>query len=384
MRGAFEATKLKKVVEGIGNDVRRLRDLSKDALQFEEERQARATTSTSAYWLSMRNHASLLFSALQLMWPQCCQIHEHLVNLRVTLPDVRSVYEELAMTQLCFHLEDNDKVKIQRQVTIKSSSPPDPKPAPGTKKVGFADVVPVSGDHGNCRHEQIHDLCDSLDKNCSTDCLGYLHIEKLHYHLHSVQQWPQSIELLPLRKHLASRTRPSIALRERCNYSIQLASAVMQLFDTSWLKPSWTLDDVYVSRKDNNGQIYIPTRFDGRIPTSCTSAATPVFVKNQMVFSLGVALLELAYGKEMEHLAEAEDLNANSQPYALTQYIIADRLTREVQEKETPRFARAIAKCICPASDTYHFDLSNEGYRNRFYVDVLQPLEQDYNMLFSP
>ncbi|KAF1954594.1 hypothetical protein CC80DRAFT_595012 [Byssothecium circinans] len=384
VRGAFEATKLKKVVEDMDSDVRRLRDLSKDAPHFEEERQERAAASVSAYWLSMRDHASLLFSALQSMWPKCCQLHEHLVNLRVTLPDARNLYEELAKTQLCFHLEDNNKAKIQRQVTVEPSTPPLPKPPRGKKKVNFAtpQVISVSKNQDCCREEQIDDLCYSLDKHCPVECLGYLHIEQKHYHLHSVQMWPQSCELLPLRKLFASRTRTSVSLRERCNYAVQLASAVIQLFDTSWLRQSWTLDDVYVNRNDNDCQVYIPIWFDGRTRTHRTSAAMPVFVKNQVVFALGVALLELTYGKEIEFFAKEEDLDCNKQPHALTQYIIADRLTKEVQETETPRFARAIAKCICPASDTYDFDLSNEGYRNRFYADVLQPLEQDYKLLF--
>ncbi|KAF2638389.1 hypothetical protein P280DRAFT_471497 [Massarina eburnea CBS 473.64] len=386
VRGAFEAAKLRKVVEDIANDVRRLRDLSKDALQFEEERQERATASTSAYWLTMRNHALLLFSALQSMWPQCCPLHEHVVNLRVTLAETRNLSEDLATTQLCFHLENNNKAKIQRQVTIISSEAFVPKSTFGAKKARFATprVVPVPNGHAYCKNERIDDLCDSLDKHCSTECLGYLHIEKWHYHLHGVQEWPQSTDLLPLRKLLASRTRTGVASRERCNYSIQLASAVMQLFDTSWLKQTWTLDDVYVNRKDKGGQIYIPTWFDGRSSTYHASDAMPLFVKNQLVFALGVALLELTYGKEIQYFAKAEDLDKDSKPHNLTMYIVADRLTKEVQETETPGFARAIAKCIYPASDTYDFDLSNEGYGNRFYIDVLQPLEQDHKRLFSP
>ncbi|PVH93659.1 hypothetical protein DM02DRAFT_676704 [Periconia macrospinosa] len=396
MRGAFESTKLKKVVEDIANDVRRLRELSKDAPKLEEERKERATASVSAYWLSMRNHASLLFTALQSMWPRACQMHEHLVNLRVTRPECQLVYEDLAITQLCFHLEAGGKVEIQRQVTFAPTSPAQ-IPAAGTKKIRFAtdpQNSPKPAQNKVCKQEQIQDLCTSLHKHCAVDCLGYLHINTSshHYHLHGVQDWPQSTDLIPLRQLLLSRTktRSTISTRERCNYSIQLASAVMQLFDTSWLSPSWTLDDIYVNNtQETNGQIYIPSLFDDQSPSSACAPTTsfndtPTFVKNQIVFALGIALIELCHsGKELSHFATPADLDKDGNPHMLTRWSIADRLTEEVQRTESLRFARAVAKCVCPASDTYEFGLENEGYRMKFYEDVLKPLERDWDVLFG-
>ena len=162
-----------------------------------------------------------------------------------------------------------------------------------------------------------------------------------------------------------------------------LARTVMQLFDTPWLDQNWSLEDVYVDGGATDSQLYIPKTFDHAQRSFTHPTKRQAFVKNQMVFALGVALLELTYGKDIRCFKTPEDLDENNEENALTLYSIADRLTKEIRKIETPRFARAVAKCIFPASDTYDFELANEGFRNRFYLDVVQPLHSEYEILFS-
>ncbi|CAI6238537.1 unnamed protein product [Periconia digitata] len=399
VRGAIESSRLKKVVEEIATDVGRLRDLSNDAPKLEEERQERASASVSTYWLSMRDHASLVFTALQSAWFHGCQIHKHLVNLCVTRPESKTFFQDLAVAQLGFELEAANKNTIQRQVKVIASAPSNisPAPKPGTKKLRFAAEPARMPNHEVCKPEKILSLCASLSKKCPVDCLGYLHVDTTNndYHFHSVEAWPQSSDLVPLRRYLQQRitTRSGIPLRERCNYSIQLASAVMQLFDTPWLDPHWTLDDIYVDKNTQHprGQIYIKSLFRQNTPSTSPSTSntmalstTPPFVKNEIVFALGIALLELAHaGKELSSFATPSDLDKDGNSHLFTRYMITDRLTKEMQVVESPRFACAVAKCVWPASDTFEFRLSNEGYRKRFWGDVLQPLEKDWEALFG-
>ncbi|KAF2192023.1 hypothetical protein K469DRAFT_655253 [Zopfia rhizophila CBS 207.26] len=389
VRGAFEAAKLKKLVAEIGNDIEKLRDLSKGAMDLEEERHERALASTSAYWLSLRDNALRLFSALQSIWPHTCQSHSHKVSLRVDLPASNSIDEDSTLTRMTFHLGNNGHDDIGRDVTVycNHSQASTIGRAFQHKKARFSlPSLPKEEPAQLCKPTaKIENLCTLLIQHYENPCLGFFPYQKWQYHLHDARDWPHSEGIMPLRGIFSARNRMGVTPRERCIFATRLASAVLQLFETPWLNQSWTLADVYVDCRENDGQIYIPKLFDRTSTTAfAPSKKKNVFVKNEIVFALGIALLELTYGKDIRSFTTADDLDENNREYALTLYSIADRLTREIQKIETPRFARAVAKCICPASDTYEFELTNDGFRNRFYLDVVQPLQQEYETLFPP
>ncbi|OCK92754.1 uncharacterized protein K441DRAFT_697498 [Cenococcum geophilum 1.58] len=388
IKGAFEAEKLKKLVAEIGNDIEKLRDMSLGAIDLEEERHERTSISTSAYWWSLREHALRLFSALSGIWPHTCQSHKHQVNLRVEIPSSQQDESEITPMRLCFCLGSNTVDNVGRDVTIHSSQPPvtpTTSLTPQKKSTRFA-LPPLTETRyiQNCDSpEKIQDLCTALMGHSQKRCLGFLPVRQWHYHVHDARDWPHSSNLVPLRGLFTGRNRIGVTPRERCVYSAMLARIVMQLFDTPWLGQNWSLEDVYVDGGATNSQFYIPKMFDHAQRSFTHPTKRQAFVKNQMVFALGVALLELTYGKDIRCFKTPEDLDENNEENALTLYSIADRLTKEIQKIETPRFARAVAKCIFPASDTYDFELANEGYRNRFYLDVVQPLQSEYEILFS-
>jgi hypothetical protein len=83
-----------------------------------------------------------------------------------------------------------------------------------------------------------------------------------------------------------------------------------------------------------------------------------------------VALVELTYGAPLAMLQLPEDLNDS-----FTQYRVATRLTKKIQDDELPRFASAVGKCIYPIAEGCDFSFTNEGCRRRFFEDVILPLK---------
>ncbi|KAL0265313.1 hypothetical protein SLS55_001278 [Diplodia seriata] len=160
---------------------------------------------------------------------------------------------------------------------------------------------------------------------------------------------------------------------------------VLQLYNTPWLKDDWTLEDVY-THSGGSFQLFITPDFDQAsdgLQTVCRAKQQICVVKNSTIFALGVALLELSYGQDISCFRTPSDLDDSQCEHALTRFMIADRLTREVQQTEFRGFANAVAKCICPASDSYNFSLSNEGFRRRFYEDVVMRLKEEHDYLFE-
>jgi len=102
------------------------------------------------------------------------------------------------------------------------------------------------------------------------------------------------------------------------------------------------------------------------------------FVKNEMVFALGVALLELTHRCPILSFKEADDLNEFGQEDMMTEVSIATRLADNLNSFESENYAKAVLRCIRCSFDTFTYDLNNQEFRERFYEGVVLPLQLDY------
>ena len=169
----------------------------------------------------------------------------------------------------------------------------------------------------------------------------------------------------------------------RRTIALNLASGLLQLYDTSWLPEAWTLDDIYME-PGNLNNIYIKQTFhlNRSFKPPQRQKTLDTFgievVKNKSVFSLAVALLELTYNRPLASFRTDRDLNDG-----LTSYRIATRLTEKLHDHEPERFRSIVYHCMNPrcGPTQYDFSFSNEGFRRQFITDVLLPLKQDVNTL---
>lgn len=102
-------------------------------------------------------------------------------------------------------------------------------------------------------------------------------------------------------------------------------------------------------------------------------------IKNRTLFSLGVALLELNFGAPLSELRSSEDLDD-----AFSYYRTAIRLTEQVVKNELPRFASVVRECIHPTPEGATFSFENEGFRTRFFTEVISPLIEECEELYHP
>jgi hypothetical protein len=122
-----------------------------------------------------------------------------------------------------------------------------------------------------------------------------------------------------------------IAPRQKCTLALTLASSVLQLHDTPWLPRAWETKDIFFLK--NHGDNAIPSKFYVSQTFSSTSHVAAAaaakrrrLVKNEMVFALGVALLELAHGASILSFKEPEDLSEDGKEDSMTEVSIATRL----------------------------------------------------------
>ena len=106
-------------------------------------------------------------------------------------------------------------------------------------------------------------------------------------------------------------------------------------------------------------------------------------VKNELAFSLGVALIELSWGKSLLSFKTDDDLNEHGVVDSATEYIVARRLADELHRRESTNYAEAVARCISCNFDTSTYEFEGKEFRERFYESVVLPLQNDYEFLYS-
>lgn len=187
-------------------------------------------------------------------------------------------------------------------------------------------------------------------------------------------------------------TRALVALLTdlcRRRLALTLAFAVLQLHDTPWLSENWKLEDI-LSISDNTiatshlGQPYVSKIF---MPTASshdsTSSQSCFLKKNEVVFALGKALLELSYGRPILSFKTDNDLDAQGNETFFTEYSIASRLIQDIDEREFRNYADAVRRCVTCSFDTRTFSLNDDGFRECFYQGVILPLQRDYEFATS-
>jgi hypothetical protein len=122
---------------------------------------------------------------------------------------------------------------------------------------------------------------------------------------------------------------------------------------------------------------YVSRTFDSAI-TNATSVKRRRCLKNDMVFALGVALLELSHGQPLISLRTPDDLNDQGMEDSMTELKTATRLANDIDKRETENYAKAVLRCVGCNFDTFTYDFGNREFKEKFFEGVVAPLTADY------
>jgi hypothetical protein len=169
---------------------------------------------------------------------------------------------------------------------------------------------------------------------------------------------------------------------------------VLQFHDTPWLQHNWTTEDVQFildgSPSFRLAQPVISKEFGkGELLAGTTAFGTSICVKNQAVFSLGLALLELTFDMTIEQARDAKDIEETGGIVTvLTDFVTAMRLLAIVRVRETENLFTAIHNCIEITSlmktAPKRYSLEEEDFRTAFLEGIVLPLRADYELLKPP
>lgn len=242
--------------------------------------------------------------------------------------------------------------------------------------------------------EQIQNLCSAIQRaKNETSCLGVL----IGGGGGQYRVWPL-MEPLPTSEptgvlSLESLLAQSGALkkRERLILGVQLASTVMQLHKTEWLGENWGKRDILFYEKATRGESgraatispvlkpLVRRSFAPQsppLPSPQNSVRSIIIPQDQSLFSLGVILMELWYGKRLEDLQIETDRTGIGGASDMTDHITAKRLIDEVSEDAGEKYGDAVRRCI-NGLDHKFSNLEKEDFKNEVHMKVVSPLVEN-------
>ena len=405
----------KDILDTIDKANKELRDITHQNIYLEPIRQKRRSRRPLYELKLIRRHATSLYQVLVLgkAWKCSCKML-HMASLRLEsrpneleatnadiLPTVR--FRILLSTR---QEEDSPWVTSQWQEVeiIPSLDKNTPNaisvgPPNFNRRVRFdPDTTSITTAHSSQEAAIDHD-CELIADMCSTLCashdptkvIGFL-VDEEDKHKHYLYRAHTTIGPETRSKSLCSLLTRSergpqgalLSRKDRLQIAVTLASSVLQLDGTSWLQPQWSSKDIFFHEKNNqaNSPSYsYPYMSWKRCMTADNVSVSldSLFRRNyaipsEVLFALGVTLIELCFGNTIADMHDPEDGDPNE---AGTEMRIALRLCNCVYSEMGTSYGDVVRRCLYQPFDFRDMSLDNEELQQRVFDDIVTPLNDD-------
>ena len=234
-------------------------------------------------------------------------------------------------------------------------------------------------------------------------CLGYLS-DQTNYRLGvylppTPRKPPQNPNLRSLAQLLSSKQPSqfqflaptgnlSFSRGDRLGLALTVASSVLQLHKTPWLREDWDTNDIMISdgcTSNIRQQAYVSRSFPAmKLEDSNAAQKSALPLRNVTLFALGKVLIELCLGQPLETLRGPEDpVDASGKANLLTDWSTANRLTEAVYSEAGTRYGDAVRRCLHCEFDQRYTNLEDDAFRQAVYDGVVAPLEDDVKAFYD-
>lgn len=227
--------------------------------------------------------------------------------------------------------------------------------------------------------------------------IGFLTDETVGQHRHDVylvdENVRQGMDTKSL-ENLLQVSRPrgpgsSLSRRDRLYIAVTLASSVLQLDGTFWLKRQWRSGDIlFLPLEDRRASA---PRFDFAHPyvswkvssedvdTALIADASRITIAHripsEVLFVLGITLTELCFGQNIYDMRIEEDIDKTE---IITNFNTASRLIDYVYNESGSRYGDVVRRCLKCPPDVRDASLDNEEFQEAVFESIVTPLRQDF------
>ena len=279
----------------------------------------------------------------------------------------------------------SSKPLVKKAVKFAVTSPAETNCSPAPIKPSYTGTSPID------------DICSAVSKDCGVKhIIGFLIDESIGQHRHhiystgeKIQQGvsPKSLEdLLQASKHQSLGF--NLSRRDRLYIAVTLASSVLQLVGTLWLKTQWNSGDIlFLPLEDQKTSApivdyahpYVSWKIspDG-VNTALTRDASEAVVAHripcEVLFMLGITLTELCFGQNIYRMRVEEDLDTTD---VMTNFNTASRLIDDVYSESGSRYGNVVRRCLKCPPDVRDASLDNEEFQEAIFESIITPLRQE-------
>ncbi len=244
----------------------------------------------------------------------------------------------------------------------------------------------------------IPDICTAVCRQFGfRQGIGFLIDESLGQHQHNVYLLdeefrqgvgPKSLEYL---LQVSKKRGPGFTLsrRDRLYIAVTLASSVLQLDGTSWLKRQWRSGDIlFLPLEDHKTST---PRIDFKHPyvsskVSLEDANTALIadasqhtiahrIPSEVLFVLGITLTELSFGQNIYAMRTEHDMDKTEM---ITNFNTASRLIDYVYDESGSRYGDVVRRCLKCPPDVQDASLDNEKFQDAVFELIFTPLREDF------
>ena len=232
-------------------------------------------------------------------------------------------------------------------------------------------------------------ICLQQPAHASSACLGVLdrcdNWEQRVYPTPNdlVPQKPTSLAHI-ISSYKRSASHVDFSKYQRLCIGRLLACAVLQYYATPWLTETWRSEDILffgleTSNTTSNTFSAAPClnvrvrAFNNRVIESTTTSHS--LIRNQLLFRLGVVLLELAYKAPLPTLQQPCDLEVGKAAQ-YSEFFTARRLGELVGAKMGRPYGKIVRQCLECDFGQGHHDLSDVQLQSAVYNDIVCELQR--------
>jgi hypothetical protein len=265
-----------------------------------------------------------------------------------------------------------------------------------TKSVSFGSLPPYSiADPAGQQLQEVEDLCASIQRlRGTTSYIGFsLDVDKKlrgGYVIDAAEKVapppaPVTLEDLLDRRPIVNGRPTKLSKKERYNLALTLASSVLYLNSTPWLKNEWATKDILFHQASTpSDSIDIEHPYVAPISTETVdqvSVKPKAFRppnKNSALLALAIALLELYFGMTVEKYQQIEygscDPTIYQNPVLL--FGMALQWAEEAQEDLSAAFLSAVRHCLhCFGEPVY--TLKDTAFLHAAAEGIVLPLQEE-------
>lgn len=205
------------------------------------------------------------------------------------------------------------------------------------------------------------------------------------------KQLPLNAELWSVSSLQAHLHDPKFSQKDRFKLAVILASSVLQLHETPWLEELWRADSIFFVDRPGMpcyDQPFVSQHF-GHLnlpPTPGAPEDISCIIRNQTLYALGIALIELWFRKSIAELWILADGARNTDSDLknfMAEFKTAKRLSETLYSEAGAKYSDAVRRCICCDFDNRACTLEDAQFQRAVYEKVVAQLQEHYDYLFD-